>query len=141
LIRIETASNSSQMGSALASLPGRDSGGISWSECDLQGRESSQFECSKSALESREKQPNVVRTAPGRGDHDLIVGEKRDLLFDTGMGISDLKKVIAELTSLPIVVLNSHTDGLGEESKSILNEINGEADEGSRRARRTGEES
>ena len=35
----------------------------------------------------------------------LIVGEKRDFLFDTGMGISDLKKVIAELTSLPIVVL------------------------------------
>jgi glyoxylase-like metal-dependent hydrolase (beta-lactamase superfamily II) len=39
----------------------------------------------------------------------LIVGEKRALLFDTGMGISDVKKVIAELTKLPIVVLNSHT--------------------------------
>jgi glyoxylase-like metal-dependent hydrolase (beta-lactamase superfamily II) len=39
----------------------------------------------------------------------LIVGGKRALLFDTGMGISDLKKVIAELTSLPIIVLNSHT--------------------------------
>lgn len=39
----------------------------------------------------------------------LIVGEKRALLFDTGMGIGDLKKVTAELTRLPIVVLNSHT--------------------------------
>src|SRR6201984_531663 len=39
----------------------------------------------------------------------LIVGEKRALLFDTGMGISDLKKVIAQLTELPIIVLNSHT--------------------------------
>ena len=39
----------------------------------------------------------------------LIVGEKRALLFDTGMGISDLKKVIGQLTRLPIVVLNSHT--------------------------------
>jgi glyoxylase-like metal-dependent hydrolase (beta-lactamase superfamily II) len=39
----------------------------------------------------------------------LIVGEKRALLFDTGMGISDVKKVTAELTKLPIVVLNSHT--------------------------------
>jgi glyoxylase-like metal-dependent hydrolase (beta-lactamase superfamily II) len=39
----------------------------------------------------------------------LIVGEKRALLFDTGMGISDIKKVTAELTKLPIVVLNSHT--------------------------------
>ena len=39
----------------------------------------------------------------------LIVGEKRALLFDTGMGIGDLKKVTAELTKLPIIVLNSHT--------------------------------
>jgi glyoxylase-like metal-dependent hydrolase (beta-lactamase superfamily II) len=39
----------------------------------------------------------------------LIVGEKRALLFDTGMGISDVNKVTAELTKLPIVVLNSHT--------------------------------
>jgi glyoxylase-like metal-dependent hydrolase (beta-lactamase superfamily II) len=39
----------------------------------------------------------------------LILGEKRVLLFDTGMGISDVKKVVQELTQLPIIVLNSHT--------------------------------
>ncbi len=39
----------------------------------------------------------------------LILGNKRVLLFDTGMGIGDLKKVTAQLTNLPIVVLNSHT--------------------------------
>lgn len=39
----------------------------------------------------------------------LIVGTKQALLFDTGMGISDLKKVTEELTKLPIIVLNSHT--------------------------------
>ena len=39
----------------------------------------------------------------------LIVGWKQALLFDTGMGISDVEKVTAELTSLPIIVLNSHT--------------------------------
>jgi len=39
----------------------------------------------------------------------LIVGEKKALLFDTGMGISDVKKLTAELTKLPVVVLNSHT--------------------------------
>jgi glyoxylase-like metal-dependent hydrolase (beta-lactamase superfamily II) len=39
----------------------------------------------------------------------LIVGDKKALLFDTGMGISDIKKVTAELTKLPILVLNSHT--------------------------------
>lgn len=39
----------------------------------------------------------------------LILGQKRALLFDTGMGISDLKSVTSELTRLPIAVLNSHT--------------------------------
>ena len=39
----------------------------------------------------------------------LITGTTRALLFDTGMGISDIKKVTTELTKLPIIVLNSHT--------------------------------
>jgi len=39
----------------------------------------------------------------------LITGQKRALLFDTGMGIGDLKAVTGELTRLPIAVLNSHT--------------------------------
>jgi glyoxylase-like metal-dependent hydrolase (beta-lactamase superfamily II) len=39
----------------------------------------------------------------------LIVGGRRALLFDTGMGISDISKVAAQLTSLPVSVLNSHT--------------------------------
>jgi glyoxylase-like metal-dependent hydrolase (beta-lactamase superfamily II) len=39
----------------------------------------------------------------------LILGEKQALLFDTGMGISDIKKVAEGLTQLPISVLNSHT--------------------------------
>lgn len=39
----------------------------------------------------------------------LIVGEKQALLFDTGMGISDIRKVTGKLTRLPIIVLNSHT--------------------------------
>ena len=39
----------------------------------------------------------------------LILGKKMALLFDTGMGISDIRKVTGELTQLPIVVLNSHT--------------------------------
>ncbi len=39
----------------------------------------------------------------------LIVGEERALLFDTGMGISDTRRVVSELTKLRVVVLNSHT--------------------------------
>ena len=39
----------------------------------------------------------------------LIAGEKKALLFDTGMGISDIKKVTAELTKAPVIVVNSHT--------------------------------
>ena len=39
----------------------------------------------------------------------LIAGKQKALLFDTGMGISDIRKVVTELTKLPIIVLNSHT--------------------------------
>ena len=39
----------------------------------------------------------------------LIYGEDRALLFDTGMGIYPISEVVAELTDLPVVVLNSHT--------------------------------
>jgi glyoxylase-like metal-dependent hydrolase (beta-lactamase superfamily II) len=39
----------------------------------------------------------------------LIVGTKQALLFDTGMGIGDLQKIVRQLTSRPVVVLNSHT--------------------------------
>src|SRR5215470_3631274 len=39
----------------------------------------------------------------------LIVGTKQALLFDTGMGIGNLRAVVARLTSRPVVVLNSHT--------------------------------
>ena len=39
----------------------------------------------------------------------LILGEDRALLFDTGLGIGDMKRVVDQLTDLDIVVLNSHT--------------------------------
>jgi len=39
----------------------------------------------------------------------LVVGRDKALLFDTGMGISNIQAVVAELTKLPVSVVNSHT--------------------------------
>ena len=39
----------------------------------------------------------------------LIVGTKQALLFDTGMGIGNIQKVVSQLTKRFVVVLNSHT--------------------------------
>lgn len=39
----------------------------------------------------------------------LIEGKSRALLFDTGMGIGNLQRVVSLLTPLPVVVVNSHT--------------------------------
>lgn len=39
----------------------------------------------------------------------LILGEKRAVLFDTGMGVGKISAVVGRLTSLPVVVINSHT--------------------------------
>ena len=39
----------------------------------------------------------------------LIVGTERALLFDTGLGIGDIKSLVDELTDKPLLVLNSHS--------------------------------
>jgi len=46
----------------------------------------------------------------------LIVGSKRALLLDTGLGMGDMRGVVRELTSIPVTVLNTHThyDHIGD---------------------------
>ncbi|GIO35943.1 hypothetical protein J41TS12_08040 [Paenibacillus antibioticophila] len=40
----------------------------------------------------------------------LLIGEERALLFDVGYGYEDIKPLIAELTELPLIVVDSHGD-------------------------------
>ena len=49
---------------------------------------------------------------PGHWQHVisyLIIGTKKSVLFDTGMGISDISAVVQKLTDTEIMVVNSHT--------------------------------
>lgn len=39
----------------------------------------------------------------------LIVGNKRALMFDTGLGLVPIRPVVEQITKLPIDVINSHT--------------------------------
>lgn len=39
----------------------------------------------------------------------LIVGDDSALLFDTGLGIGDMRRVVSSLTDRDVIVLNSHT--------------------------------
>ncbi|MFC1570148.1 MBL fold metallo-hydrolase, partial [bacterium] len=38
----------------------------------------------------------------------LVEGENKALLIDTGLGVTDLKKIVETITPLPLIVVNTH---------------------------------
>src|SRR5258705_2186837 len=57
----------------------------------------------------REVEPGIhLISEPGHVNSWLITGSAEALLFDTGIGISDIKAVVSELTDRPLRVVNSH---------------------------------
>ncbi|MFQ5528251.1 MAG: C69 family dipeptidase [Thermoanaerobaculia bacterium] len=75
--------------------------------------EFSQVEQSQPWFEVYEIRPGVMAVyEPGQFEEVisyLIVGSERALLFDTGLGIGDMRRLASELTDLSVVVVNSHT--------------------------------
>lgn len=45
---------------------------------------------------------------PGQNFISLLIGEEKALLIDTGYGYGNLKETVESLTSLPIIVINTH---------------------------------
>lgn len=39
---------------------------------------------------------------------NLVIGEKKALLFDTGSGVDDMNEAVRNITGLPLMVINSH---------------------------------
>jgi len=49
----------------------------------------------------------------------LAIGNEKGVLIDTGTGLGDLKRLVGELTDLPVSVINTHThwDHIGANSQ------------------------
>ncbi len=60
-------------------------------------------------FEVQELDPGVhLISEPGHVNSFLIQGRKSAILFDTGLGVANIRKVAEELSNLPLLVVNSH---------------------------------
>ncbi|HEX4208579.1 MAG TPA: MBL fold metallo-hydrolase [Ktedonobacteraceae bacterium] len=60
-------------------------------------------------FEVQELDPGVhLISEPGHVNSFLIQGNKSAILFDTGLGVANIRKVAEELSNLPLLVVNSH---------------------------------
>lgn len=51
----------------------------------------------------------ILISEPAHVNTFLVLGDERALLFDTGLGIAPISEVVRSLTTLPLVVVNSHS--------------------------------
>lgn len=60
-------------------------------------------------FEVQELDPGVhLISEPGHVNSFLVQGSKSAILFDTGLGVANIRKVAEELSSRPLLVVNSH---------------------------------
>src|SRR5579884_169328 len=59
-------------------------------------------------FEIEEPEPGVFTIVEPIVMSYLVVGQDRALLLDTGMGVGDMRSVVADLTDRPLTVVNSH---------------------------------
>lgn len=60
-------------------------------------------------FEVQQLDPGVhLISEPGHVNSFLIQGNKSAILFDTGLGVANIRKVAEELSNLPLLVVNSH---------------------------------
>lgn len=60
-------------------------------------------------FEVQQLDPGVhLISEPGHVNSFLIQGTKSAILFDTGLGVANIRKVAEELSNLPLLVVNSH---------------------------------
>ncbi len=75
-------------------------------------------------FEVQQLDPGVhLISEPGHVNSFLIQGGKSAILFDTGLGVANIRRVAEELSNLPLLVVNSHYHFDHTGGNRLFNEI------------------